>query len=164
MSFTYTGVATTLTFKVGGTDGAEYYMHGMSVSNKPAATENPELVGNGKVDVWDFGGEQLDDTKYNNKLSVDTINSIYPDDVVKGSTGATIGSFSFDELVFRYGGRTNARIRTANEAITRYDTRNPITVEGTTLTGYVYSNNASPTAYVGLKAYPNDIITLLYGF
>lgn len=163
MSFTYTGVATTLTFKVGGTDGAEYYMHGMSVSNKPAATENPELVGNGKVDVWDFGGEQLDDTKYNNKLSVDTINSIYPDDVVKGSTGATIGSFSFEELVFRYGGRTNARIRTANEAITRYDTRNPITVEGTTLTGYVYSNNASPTAYVGLKAYPNDIITLYMG-
>ena len=163
MSFTYTGVATTLTFKVGGTDGAEYYMHGMSVSNKPEATENPELVGNGKIDVWDFGGEQLDETKYNNKLSVDTINSIYPDDVVKGSTGATIGSFSFDELVFRYGGRTNARIRTANEAITRYDTRNPITVEGTTLTGYVYSNNASPTAYVGLKAYPNDIITLYMG-
>ena len=44
MSLTYTGVATTLTFKVGGTDGAEYYMHGMSVSNKPAATENPELA------------------------------------------------------------------------------------------------------------------------
>ena len=82
---------------------------------------------------------------------MDTINSIYPDDVVKGSTGATIGSFSFDELVFRYGGRTNARIRTANEAITRYDTRNPITVEGTTLTGYVYSKQCIANSLCRIK-------------
>jgi len=163
VSFTYTGVATTLTFKVGGTDGAEYYMHGLSVSNKPEASETPALVGNGKIDVWDFGAEQLDAAKYNNKLTVDSINGIYPETVEKGSIGATIGSFSFDELVFRYGGRTNARIRTANEAITRYDTRTPITVDGINLTGYVYSNNQSPTVYIGLKAYANDIITLYTG-
>jgi len=160
-SFHYTGVATTLTFKVDGVDGQEYYLHGVSVSNMPEGYDyTPVSFGNGKIDVWDFGGAVLDESVYNNKISVADLNALYPDGTTAGSTGNTVGSFDLDELVFRCGGRTNNRIRTANEEITRYDTRNPITVDGTELRGYLYSNNQSPTVYVGLMCYANDKITL----
>ena len=32
----------------------------------------------GKIDVWDFGGEQLDENTYNNMLNAGEINSWYP--------------------------------------------------------------------------------------
>ena len=54
MSFRYEGVATTLTFTV--VAEKEMYLHGINVSNDPEKTETPALVGNGKADVWDFGG------------------------------------------------------------------------------------------------------------
>ncbi|MGN0481272.1 MAG: pectinesterase family protein [Lachnospiraceae bacterium] len=163
VSFHYTGVATTLTFTVNGEEGAEYYLHGLSVSNNPAPTEKPELVGNGKIDIWDFGCEEFDTTKYNNMITLSELNGIYPSTVEVGSKGNTIGSFDLRELVFRCGGRTNNRIRSSNTSITRYDDKNPVTIDGATMTGYVYANNASPTQYIGLKCYPNDKITLYTG-
>ncbi len=163
VSFEYKGVATTLKFTVKAADKAEMYLHGINVSNKPAATDVPQLAGNGKTDVWDFGAEQLDTAKYNNKLTVDTINGFYGEGVAVGSEGATIGSFGTDELFFNPAGKTNNRIRTSNTSITRYDTRDNITVDGTTLTGYIYSNNTTPVVYLGIKLYENDILTLYTG-
>ena len=164
MSFKYEGVATTLKFTVvTAVEGAELYLHGINVANLPESTETPALVGNGKIDVWDFGAEQLDESAYNNMLTVDTINGWYDSSVTTGSEGATIGSFSTDEFFFNPAGRTNNRIRTSNTAITRYDTRTDKVIDGVTLTGYLYSNNASPVVYAGIKLYENDVLTLYTG-
>ena len=89
----------------------------------------PELVGNGKADVWDFGAAKLDEADYNNMLTEDVINSWYPESVKAGSEGATIGSFMIDELYFNPSGKTNNRIRTSNTGITRYDKRDDITID-----------------------------------
>ncbi|MDO5403118.1 MAG: pectinesterase family protein [Eubacteriales bacterium] len=164
VAFNYKGVATTLTFTVvTSAQENEMYLHGINVSNLPEASETPELVSDGRVDVWDFGAEQLDSAKYNNKLSVDIMNSWYGKDIVPGSEGQTIGSFATDEFFFNPAGRTNNRIRTSNTAITRYDARTDKVIDGTTLTGYLYSNNASPVVYAGIKLYKNDILTLYTG-
>lgn len=165
VSFTYTGVATTLSFKVNTpVANAEMYLHGINVSDLPAAQETPTLVGNGKVDVWDFGAQQLDSTKYNNMLTESVINSWYPSTVTPGSTGAQIGSFATSDLMFVAQGYVNNRLRTSNTNLTRYDAKPDITVDGTTLTGYIYSNNATnPTISLDVKAYKNDILTVYAG-
>ncbi len=164
VSFRYTGVATTLTFTVKTVvDKAEMYLHGINVANEPAATETPELVGNGKADVWDFGAEVLDTNKYNNKLTADIINSWYPETVAAGSEGSTIGAFQTDEFFFNPAGKDNNRIRTNNTAITRYDKKDPIVIAGQTLTGYLYSNNTTPVVYAGIKLYKNNTLTLYTG-
>ena len=161
VSFKYEGVATTLKFTISA--ASEMYLHGINVSNEPAKTETPELVGNGKADVWDFGAEKFDESAYNNMLTEDIINSWYSSDVQAGSEGITIGSFSTDELFFNPGGKTNNRIRTSNTNITRYDKRDDITIDGTTLTGYLYANTSTPVIYTGIKLYKNDILTLYTG-
>ena len=161
MSFRYEGVATTLTFTV--VAEKEMYLHGINVSNDPEKTETPALVGNGKADVWDFGAAQLDSTKYNNMLTADIINSWYSSDVTPGSSGVTLGSFATDEFFFNPAGKTNNRIRTSNTAITRYDAGKTAVIDDTEFTGYVYSNNTTPTVVVGIKLYKNDILTLYTG-
>jgi len=165
VSFSYSGVATTLVFTIKtAVAGAEMYLHSINVSDLPAAQDTPKLVGNGKVDVWDFGAQQLDTTKYNNKLSESIINSWYPSTIPAGSAGNSLGSFAQDELIFATQGYTNSRLRTSNKNLTRYDEKTDITVEGTTLAGYVYSNNAAnATLSLDVKAYKNDILTVYAG-
>ena len=165
--FKYEGVATTLTFTLVGNKG-EYYLHGVNVANLPAETETPELVGNGKIDVWDFAAEKLDETKYNNMLTEDIINSWYDSSVEKGSAGVTINSFATQDILFNASGRTNNRLRTTNEAITRYDSKSLNFTEEdgsvTELKGYVYSNSASTSrVYTGIKLYEGDIVTVYTG-
>ena len=162
-AFKYEGVATTLTFTLK-TTGGEYYLHGVNVANYPKATETPVLVGNGKIDVWDFGAEQLDSSKYNNMLTAEKINGWYDDSVAAGSEGATIGSFVDGDIMFNGSSKTNNRIRTANEAITRYDakTKKYIAEDGTetVLNGFVYSNSGSTSrVWFGIKLYEGDILT-----
>lgn len=164
--FKYKGVATTITFTLVG-EGEEY-IHGVNVANLPAATETPELVGNGKIDVWDFGAEQLNTALYNNMLSVDIINSWYPDTVEKGSTGAVIYSFATEDIMFNSSGKINNRLRTTNEAITRYDAKSKSFTEEdgsvTELTGYIYSNSSSTSrVYLGIKLYEGDVFTVYTG-
>lgn len=162
-SFKYEGVATTLTFTLK-TTGGEYYLHGVNVVNLPEETETPVVVGNGKIDVWDFGAEQLDSSKYNNMLTVEKINSWYGDSVAAGSEGATIGSFVEGDIMFNGSSKTNNRIRTTNEAITRYDakTKKYTAEDGTetVLNGFVYSNSGSTSrVWFGIKLYEGDILT-----
>jgi len=165
VSFKYSGVATTLVFTVSTpVAGAEMYLHGMNVSDLPAAQATPTLVGNGKVDVWDLGAQQLDTAKYNNMLSESIINSWYPSTITAGSAGNSLGSFATSELMFVAQGYTNNRLRTSNKNLTRYDEKTDIIVDGTTLTGYVYSNNAAnATLSLDVKAYKNDILTVYAG-
>ncbi|SEW30505.1 pectinesterase family protein [[Clostridium] fimetarium] len=164
-SFQYAGVATTLVFTISTpVAGAEMYLHGMNVSDLPAAQATPTLVGNGKVDVWDLGAQQLDTAKYNNMLSESIINSWYPSTITAGSAGNSLGSFATAELMFVAQGYTNNRLRTSNKNLTRYDEKTDIIVDGTTLSGYVYSNNAAnATLSLDVKAYKNDILTVYAG-
>lgn len=161
VAFEYTGVATTLKFTVKAAEG-ELYLHGINVSNKPEASDPPKAPGNGKADVWDFGAEKLDETKYNNLLTADIINGFYESGKYSaGASGATIGSFGTDDIFFNAGGKTNNRIRTTNPAITRYDDKTK-TIEDVTYNGFAYSNSGSPVVYMGVKLYENDILTV-YG-
>ncbi|MBP3595726.1 MAG: LysM peptidoglycan-binding domain-containing protein [Lachnospiraceae bacterium] len=161
--FKYEGVATTLTFTLKANDG-EFYLHGVNVANLPEKTETPAMVGNGKIDVWDFGGEQLDPSRYNNMLTADMINSWYDDSIAEGTSGNTLKSFATEDVMFNSSGKTNNRLRTTNTAVTRYDDKNKVytAADGTqtTLNGFVYSNSASTSrVWVGVKLYEGDILT-----
>ena len=118
-----------------------------------------------KIDVWDFGAEQLDSSKYNNMLTADVINGFYPG-VEAGSTGKNLASFATDEIAFNDGGFPNThRLRTNNTALTRYDAKNLVSADGTvTYNGYIYSNkSATADVYVSIKANKGDIITIIMG-
>lgn len=119
-----------------------------------------------KIDVWDFGAEQLDETQYNNMLTADEINSWYPDGTVPGSDGNTIPSFqSATGLSFNDGGKPNThRIRTMNEAVTRRDSKDLVAEDGTTYQGYIYSNSGkNPDVYVALELNAGDKVTVIVG-
>ncbi len=161
--FKYEGVATTLTFTLKA-DTGEYYLHGVNVCNLPEETETPVMVGNGRIDVWDFGAEKLDSAKYNNKLTADIINSWYEESIAVGTTGNTIKSFATEDIMFNSSGKTNNRFRTTNTELTRYDDKNKVYTapDGTqtTLNGFVYSNSGSTSrVWVGIKLYEGDILT-----
>ena len=119
-----------------------------------------------KIDVWDFGAEQLDESVYNNMLNADEINSWYPDDVVPGTDGNTLPSFqSATGLSFNDGGKPNThRIRTVNTALTRKDDKNLVAEDGTTYNGYIYSNSGkNPDVYVALELNAGDKVTVIAG-
>ncbi|MCH5208159.1 MAG: hypothetical protein J1F04_04695 [Oscillospiraceae bacterium] len=111
-----------------------------------------------KTDVWDFGAEQLDSSKYNNMLTVDIINSWYPKDAKDGSS---IGSFNAGDLSFTNGdGKT--RIRTTTPGIIKFDDKNCTLsfADGTKTTGVVYSNSSGSDTYIEITLYAGDILTV----
>ncbi len=124
-------------------------------------------AGTDKIDVWDFGAEQLDESVYNNRLTVDEINSWYPDDVTAGTEGNTIPSFTSSDgsLSFSDGGKPNThRIRTMNEAVTRRDAKSLEGEDGTIYNGYIYSNSGkNPDVYVALQLNSGDKVTVIVG-
>ena len=118
--------------------------------------------GSSKIDVWDFGAEQLDSAIYNNKLTVDIINDLYPG-ISPGTTGKPIAGFSLDsgEFIFNDGGKTTShRLRSINSALTRYDDKSLTSSDlSTTYTGYLYSNAGSnKDVYIGIQLNKNDIL------
>lgn len=120
----------------------------------------------GKIDVWDFGAERLDEALYNNMLTADEINSWYPEGTVPGSDGNTIPSFqSGTGLSFSDGGKPNThRIRTMNEAVTRRDNKDLVGEDGTVYQGYIYSNSGkNPDVYVALELNAGDKVTVIAG-
>lgn len=119
-----------------------------------------------KIDVWDFGAEQLDESVYNNLLNVDEINSWYPADVAAGTDGNTLPSFqSATGLSFNDGGKPNThRIRTVNTALTRKDDKSLEGEDGTVYQGYIYSNSGkNPDVYVALELNAGDKVTVIAG-
>ncbi|MCF8359853.1 MAG: hypothetical protein K9H26_13920 [Prolixibacteraceae bacterium] len=152
-SFSYTGPAGVITATLISEEHptAEVYIHGVTIENAP------EIVSNGKIDVWDFGAEQLDPETYNNQLTVEIINSWYDSSVEAGSSGNTLPNFSAGALGWVGGG--NDRLRTTNTTITRYD-ENISGVEG--YTGRVYVNSAANTGrYLSLALSENDEVTIM---
>ena len=119
----------------------------------------------GKIDVWDLAAEQLDSSKYVNKLSEDIINSWYPD-VEAGAKGVNLATFAVKDgegntlFGFNDGGYpATHRLRTTNTNLTRYDEKSK-SFGGTTYNGFIYSNKAaSAEVYVEMYATAGDIFT-----
>ena len=159
LEFNYKGDATTLILNF----PANAYVP--IIIAEPIIIESDEYEGNYKTDVWDFGAEQLDSEKYNNMLTVDIINDFYPEGTIDGTSGKDIGGFATPDgqLVFEGNGKTNHRIRTSNEKITRKDDKS-LKIGDTTYTGQVYSNSSSTNkVYLAVKLYEGDILTVVAG-
>lgn len=138
----------------------------MAVPNMSMGQVAAEGESTNKIDVWDFGAEQLDTNVYNNMLTVDEINSWYPG-VEAGTSGKNLASFTSTDgqLSFNDGGKsTTHRLRTTNESLTRYDAKSLKDANGVEHTGYVYSNSSSTSAvYVGINVTAGDKVTLAVG-
>ena len=130
-------------------------------------------ITNHTVDVWDFGAEQLantDTVTYNNKLTVDIINSWFPG-VAAGTKGVPLAGFEVKdadgnvELAFVDGGYTTThRLRTTNTALSRHDEKSLKDLEDKNIvySGYLYSNkSASADVYVKVVAKAGDIFTFV---
>lgn len=155
MNFSYSGPAGTITATLvsAGYPAAEIYLHGMSIEN--AAAIEPS---NGKIDVWDFGAEQLDANLYNNKLDEATINAWYDSSITPGSASTSNILPSFSSGVLSWVGGSNDRLRTSNTNLTRYDEN----LGGVSdYTGRIYVNGAGATGrYMSLTLSEDDEVTL----
>ena len=153
--YTYKGEATTLTLSFTNT------AYVPAIIAEPIVSD--DYNGDYKPDVWDFGAAEVPDA--HNMLTVDIINGFYPDDVKPGTEGVEIGSFATPDgqLVFNGNGKTNHRIRTYNENITRKD-KKKLDLNGVTYNGEVYSNSGSTKdVYLAVKLYAGDILTVIAG-
>lgn len=132
-------------------------------ADEPALQTLPKENTAEKIDVWDFGAQQFDSANYNNKLTVDIMNSWYPG-VEPGTAGKDLAGFSVNggELVFNNNGKVNNRIRSSNQLLTRKDDKTLKSADGSTVyTGYLYSNS-SATSLINLEIQlsEGDIMTL----
>ncbi|MGN0037279.1 MAG: pectinesterase family protein [Bacteroidaceae bacterium] len=150
LDFAYRGEATTLKVSFPGT----VYVPVILV--KAVVTQESD----GRTDVWDFGAAQLDETVYNNHLTEDVINGWYDASIEVGSTNNVLPS-SWKAGILSWTGGKNDRLRTANTNLTRYDNKNAVTIEGQTLTGYIYVNGAAQTSrYLSLELNEDDEVML----
>ena len=149
--FKYTGGARTLHFKLVA-PGTDLYLPLLEI------IPNNDYIA--KADVWDFGGEQLDDVLYNNKLDTATINAWYSGTITAGSTGIVLPS-SFTAGDLGWVGGTNDRLRTSNLAITRYDT-NLGSGAAAGFTGRIYVNGTAQAGrYLSFNLKEDDELTVV---
>ncbi len=162
-TYAYNGGAGTVAITV----GSDYTSYIKSITVDPVEIETVPALDPGKIYVWDFGAEVLDESTYVNMLSVDEINGWYPDTVTVGSNGNTIASFESSDglLCFNDGGKSSThRLRTTNTALTRRDEKSLTDADGNVYTGYIYSNSGSTSAvYVGIKVNAGEKATLVVG-
>lgn len=146
--FTYLGGPTTLKF-VAVEPGTDVYL--------PALEVQPHDVTLTKTDVWDFGAEQLDETLYNNQLSVAIINSWYDSSIEAGSVGPVLPS-TFTAGDLSWTGGNNDRLRSTNSALTRYDDN---ISDSNGHTGRIYVNSSGATGrYLELQLNADDLVTV----
>jgi pectin methylesterase-like acyl-CoA thioesterase len=149
-SFSYSGAAGVVTATL--VSGGSVYFHALTIEN--AAAIEPST---GKIDVWDFGAEQLDASVYSNHLTVDVINSWYAKSIAVGSSGNVLPSFTAG--VLSWVGGSNDRLRTTNTSLTRYD-ENLGGASG--YAGRLYVNSAAATGrYLGLTLSEDDEVTII---
>ena len=152
-SFSYTGSAGVITATLKSVDfpTAEVYLHGLTIENAAAIAPS-----NGLPDVWDFGAAQLDDTKYNNKLTEDDINAWYDSSIVAGTAGVNLPSFSAG--VLSWVGGSSDRLRTSNTNVSRYDENLSSVTE---FTGRIYVNASGATGrYLSIALSEDDEVTI----
>ncbi len=151
VSYSYTGPAGVISAHL--VSGGSVYIHGLVVEN--AAIIEPS---SGKIDVWDFGAEQLDTSIYKNRLNEEIINSWYDESITTGSSGNVLPGFTAG--VLSWIGGHNDRLRTTNTKLTRYDEN--ISKGKDLYTGRVYVNSASNTGrFMSLTLSEDDEVTVI---
>ncbi len=138
-------------------------------TEEPVATQIPAVAYDPtKIDVWDFGAEQLDTEKYNNMLNADVMNAWYDSSVAPGTKGVNLATCSVADadgkvlFTFNDGGYpTTHRLRTMNADVTRYDDKSK-SLDGVTYNGFIYSNKAaSADVYVGFDLSAGETFTAI---
>ncbi|MCG9970001.1 thrombospondin type 3 repeat-containing protein, partial [Christiangramia crocea] len=120
-----------------------------SKPTEPEPTDNPG-------DVWDFGAAQLDNSQYNNQLTVEVINSWYDESITPGSSGNVLPDFTAGDLSWTGGG--NDRLRTVNTDLTRYDDN---INDYEDFKGRIYVNSRGATdRYFSIELNEDDRVTL----
>ncbi len=113
---------------------------------------------NGKIDVWDFGAEELDAETYNNILTEDIINGWYDASITVASEGNVLPG-SWSEGIVSWTGGTNDRLRTSNLNLTRYDAQ---VSNSAGYTGRIYVNGSAATSrYISLDLNEDDEVTII---
>ncbi|MGL1884975.1 MAG: pectinesterase family protein [Reichenbachiella sp.] len=151
--FTYSGEATTITFT--SVDGSDIYVPSIEIT-PTVATEG--LLG--LIESWDAGAEQLDTDLYINNLTVDVINSWYDESITVGTTGNNLPDFTVGRLSW-VGKPTSDRLRSTNEALTRYDDQD----KGEELyAGRIYANgttDGSSNRFFSIELEEDDEVTVI---
>ncbi|MFC5682731.1 pectinesterase family protein [Flavobacterium sp. GCM10022190] len=151
--FAYIGGPKTLRFELVA-PGSDLYLPIMEIIPNDAYVP--------KIDVWDFGAQQLDAALYNNKLDVAAINAWYPSSYVVGSASTSNvmpASFSAGDL--GWVGGTNDRLRTSNTALTRYDS-NVGSGASVGYTGRIYVNGSAQSGrYLSFNLQEDDELTVV---
>ena len=153
-------IAILVTFKIG--------LYGQPTENiffdyysEPKSNDNQSIQGDipssGKIDVWDFGAQQLDTNLYNNVLNESVINSWYGTSITLGSLGQVLPT-SFTAGALSWTGGTNDRLRTTNQKLTRYDEN---IAGATAYTGRLYVNSgAAVSRILSLQLNADDEVTI----
>ena len=115
-----------------------------------------------KIDVWDFGAQQLDAALYNNNLDVAAINAWYPSSYVVGSASTSnVMPASFTAGDLGWVGGTNDRLRTSNTSLTRYDS-NVGSGAAAGYTGRIYVNGSAQAGrYLSFNLQEDDELTVV---
>ncbi len=154
INFAYTGNkgSITATIKSVNFPAAEIYLHGVNIEMAPQ-----RIIGNGKIDAWDFGAVQLDTAKYNNRLNATVINGWYDPSITAGSSGNVL-PVGWNVGALTWTGGSNDRLRTTNVALTRYDE----SIAGVTgYTGRLYVNaQGLSSRFFSLQLNEDDKVTL----
>lgn len=132
------------------------YLHHITIEN-PLPTESL----NGKIEVWDFGAEQLEESTYLNRLDVSAINAwyTYAEGEEPGASGRNVpASFTAGALSWSSTSSSSDRLRTSNIALTRYDAN----VSSETYTGRLYVNASAATSrYFSLNLDEDDEVKVI---
>ncbi len=122
-------------------------------------------------DVWDFGAEQLKNTKYityNNKLTADLINKkFFKEGTVAGSTGNKLidaileaDGADYFEIHQKAGESSGNRLRSTNEALARWDASRQLSSDDQMkYTGTFEANGAHEDGtYAAVKLQKGDVL------
>ena len=133
----------------------------ISVASDEVSATNGNII-----DAWDFGAVQLDESKYQNMLTEDSINAWY-DGVTPGTVSVNIPA-SVDMgggLTWTSTTSTSDRLRTMNTNLTRYDDKQPPVIgDASDLNGYLYVNASTPDRYFTIECEANDTVSVYMWF
>ncbi len=141
------------------------YIHGLVV------TYDKGIYDHNQVEVIDFGAAVFEEKSGNDKikhhLTSEIINGWYNADIEQGLSGVDAPSSFFttdekgDQILYHdSNNKTDNRIRSKNQSLTRFDDKAPKDIHGIVYPGYFYSNTVgSPAVYLAVSADEGDRIT-----
>ena len=159
--YNYTGEAGMMPITV----GSEFTSYIKFIQVEPVDVSEVPQLEPGKIYVWDFGAAVLEGEQYVNMLTVDEINSWF--EAQPGSTGVNLASFVTADGLLRFddgGYPTTHRLRTMNQALTRWDDKSISDADGNSYNGYIYSNKSQDASvYLAIKVNAGEKVTLVVG-